>query len=192
MRSRRWRSRRRRRSRNGRAAGSRTDLLAKGVRTRVIHDRAAVDARPNLDELREGIEAGEEARVVGELPLRMTLIDDQLALLPLRHEHPTSEGMVIVRPSPLLTALSTLSEAVWQQAPPLILDSVPGEDPARLDESLVVIAGLLVAGLSDQAVARHLGVSVRTVERRVQRLAAALGAKTRFQAGALAARQGWI
>ncbi|GAA4508296.1 helix-turn-helix domain-containing protein [Actinoallomurus oryzae] len=171
------------------------DLLAKGVRCRLIYDRAAIDARPNLDELREGIEGGEEARVVGELPLRMTLIDDQLALLPLRHEHPVSEGMLLVRPSPLLTALSALFEAVWQQAPPLIIDCIPGEggeDPARLDESLVVIAGLLVAGLSDQAVARHLGVSVRTVERRIQRLAAALGAKTRFQAGALAARHGWI
>jgi DNA-binding NarL/FixJ family response regulator len=43
---------------------------------------------------------------------------------------------------------------------------------------------LLIAGLTDTASARHLGVSLRTVQRRVAALLDELGVQTRFQAGA--------
>jgi DNA-binding NarL/FixJ family response regulator len=46
---------------------------------------------------------------------------------------------------------------------------------------------MLAAGLKDDAVARQLGVSKRTLDRRVQELMRNLGAWTRFQAGWLAA-----
>jgi DNA-binding NarL/FixJ family response regulator len=51
---------------------------------------------------------------------------------------------------------------------------------------------LLTVGASDQVVARQLGVSVRTVERRVRYLTEHLGAATRFQAGVQAVRRGWV
>ncbi|MFD1936887.1 hypothetical protein ACFSKW_35995 [Nonomuraea mangrovi] len=50
---------------------------------------------------------------------------------------------------------------------------------------------MLAAGLKDEAVVRRLGVSLRTVHRRVSELTDRLGARTRFQAGLLAARRGW-
>ncbi|MFC7641848.1 helix-turn-helix domain-containing protein [Streptosporangium lutulentum] len=48
---------------------------------------------------------------------------------------------------------------------------------------------LLAAGLKDDAIARQLDVSLRTVQRRVRSLCDHLGAGTRFQAGLLAAHQ---
>jgi DNA-binding NarL/FixJ family response regulator len=51
---------------------------------------------------------------------------------------------------------------------------------------------LLALGGKDEAVARHLGVSLRTVRRRVADLLEELGATTRFQAGMEAVRRGWI
>ncbi|MEV0841406.1 hypothetical protein AB0I55_17850 [Actinocatenispora sera] len=51
---------------------------------------------------------------------------------------------------------------------------------------------MLVSGLKDEAVARQLGWSLRTMRRRVQRLHQRLGATNRFQAGVQAARRGWI
>jgi predicted transcriptional regulator len=165
--------------------------LARGVRYRIVYDREAIRDRHSIDELREGIEAGEEARVTGELPLQMLLIDDQLATLPLWRDRPINGGMLVVRPSPLLDALSALFEMAWRQAQPLTLNGPTLVDDAHppLDEPLITLAGLLSAGLTDQAIARHLGVSIRTVERRIQQLLQALGAKTRYQAGTLAARE---
>lgn len=51
---------------------------------------------------------------------------------------------------------------------------------------------LLVGGLKDEAIARQLGWSVRTMRRRISRLHEELGAANRFQAGVIAARRGWI
>ncbi|MEW2115290.1 hypothetical protein AB0945_08880 [Streptomyces sp. NPDC005474] len=49
---------------------------------------------------------------------------------------------------------------------------------------------LLASGLTDTAIARAQGWSVRTSQRRVQRLMCSLGASTRFQTGIEAARRG--
>ncbi|MFD0503048.1 hypothetical protein ACFQ0G_09370 [Streptomyces chiangmaiensis] len=51
---------------------------------------------------------------------------------------------------------------------------------------------MLHAGYKDQAIARQLGTSARTVTRRIATIASRLGLETRFQVGAEAARQGWI
>ncbi|WP_406385668.1 response regulator transcription factor [Streptomyces sp. NBC_01618] len=50
----------------------------------------------------------------------------------------------------------------------------------------------LSAGLTDESIARELGVSERTVARRIVRLQEMLGARTRFQLGVQASRRGWL
>ncbi|MFE3902834.1 helix-turn-helix transcriptional regulator [Streptomyces sp. NPDC059153] len=50
----------------------------------------------------------------------------------------------------------------------------------------------LSAGLTDESIARELGVSYRTVTRRIARLQEMLGARTRFQLGVQAGRRGWL
>jgi len=48
---------------------------------------------------------------------------------------------------------------------------------------------MLGTGMKDEAVARELGISVRTLGRRMSGLLEALGARTRFQAGLQAGRR---
>ncbi len=48
----------------------------------------------------------------------------------------------------------------------------------------------LAAGLKDEAIGRQLGIRLRPVNRRTSQLLERLGARTRFQAGLRAARQG--
>lgn len=84
---------------------------------------------------------------------------------------------LVVHPSELLKALAMLFEALWERAgtPP------PGRaEPDRL-------VGLLLCGLTDDAIGRMRGVSPRAAQRRVGVLMAAAGARTRFQAGVQAA-----
>lgn len=51
---------------------------------------------------------------------------------------------------------------------------------------------MLEDGLTDEGIARKLGVSIRTVRRLMADLLKRLNAQGRFQAGAEAVRQGWL
>jgi DNA-binding NarL/FixJ family response regulator len=67
--------------------------------------------------------------------------------------------------------------------------ALPGRRP---DLQSGRILELLGAGLKDEAIARQLGVSLRTVQRAVRTISMALGVTSRFQLGAEACRRGWI
>jgi DNA-binding NarL/FixJ family response regulator len=51
---------------------------------------------------------------------------------------------------------------------------------------------MLASGAKDEQIARALGMSLRTVRRRIASLMAELGADSRFQAGIEAVRRGWL
>ena len=51
---------------------------------------------------------------------------------------------------------------------------------------------LLAGGAKDEQIARTMGVSLRTVRRRIASLLAELGVDSRFQAGMEAVRRGWL
>ncbi|MEH1126371.1 helix-turn-helix domain-containing protein [Micromonospora sp. CPCC 206061] len=59
------------------------------------------------------------------------------------------------------------------------------------DGPTCALLGLLAAGLTDEAIARTLGVSLRTIQRRIHDLLLELGVTTRFQAGLAARERGW-
>lgn len=153
--------------------------IRRGVRHRIVYSRDAVDEQ-GLDTLRVTLSAGEQARVAGEVPLRLAIYDGKVATMPAVSGRPVTEGVLVVRPSSLLDALTHLFERVWATALPLALES-PAEGDDDTDDQLLV--ALLAAGMGDQAIARQLGISLRTVGRRVQRVQAGLNAATRFQAG---------
>jgi DNA-binding NarL/FixJ family response regulator len=50
----------------------------------------------------------------------------------------------------------------------------------------------LLSGAKDEQIARTMGLSLRTIRRRIADLMIELGADTRFQAGAEAVRRGWL
>jgi DNA-binding NarL/FixJ family response regulator len=71
-------------------------------------------------------------------------------------------------------------------------DAGSGEPAGSTEDLDRVILRLLAAGLTDQAVARQLSLSQRTVQRHVATLMTRLGARTRLQAGVQGSRQGWL
>jgi sugar-specific transcriptional regulator TrmB/DNA-binding CsgD family transcriptional regulator len=169
---------------------SERDMLARGVRVRAVYDHAAIEVT-GLDHLLEAHRLGEEARIVSELTVRLWLIDDRLALMPMKTGHAAKEGLLVVHPSALLDALSDLFERVWAHASPMRLNGHavihPGAD--RVSSNQAVLS-LLAAGYTDSAIARNLGLGLRTVARRIQEIMRDVNAKTRFQAGMIVARSG--
>lgn len=102
----------------------------------------------------------------------------------------------MVHPSGLLTALVHLFEREWAQGRPMFTTGAgvreePAVDQQPTDEELEVLA-LLLAGISDRRAASELGLSIRTVERRVRRLMDLSGVESRLQLGWHAARVGWL
>ena len=125
---------------------------------------------------------------VPRVPLEMYLADDRLALLPLATAA-EDRTAVVIHPSGLLDALGDLFEGLWQRALPLGLATEPASAAAEplAEPERQRITALMLSGLTDQAIAHQLGVSYRTVQRRIASLMDELGASTRFQAGVQAA-----
>jgi DNA-binding NarL/FixJ family response regulator len=142
-----------------------------------------------LAHTRRAIADGEHARL-GQVPVKLAVADARTAMLPLVSDQDRAvESALVVHPSALLDALVGLFETLWKAAVPLRLSTGGLEPEARPQPSDAEVLALLAAGMKDEAIARQLGLSPRTVQRRVQVLCERLGATTRFHAGFLAARQ---
>ncbi|WP_020650964.1 helix-turn-helix domain-containing protein [Solimonas variicoloris] len=157
----------------------------RGVKYRNIYDPAVLELPGWLAEARRSIEAGEDVRVLSNLPGKLIIADRRIGLLPLNLQQPDGP-VLLVRPSSLLDALCELFEMMWQRAAPisftrhgeLQIDSAEAGN-AETDR----LVALLAAGLNDKAITHELGISARTLHRRLMALEAALNARTRFQAG---------
>jgi DNA-binding CsgD family transcriptional regulator len=132
--------------------------------------------------------------VVQELPMRLLIVDRRIALVPLLSGAGGSIGALIVHSSGMLDALLALFDRVWRDGLPLVLgtDGMVEGSSDGLPEMDSRILGLLLAGLTDQAVANQLNLSMRTVQRRVRALMDLVAADTRLQLGFHAARRGWL
>lgn len=164
--------------------------IRRGVRYRTVYDSRAVDDPFTQGVAQDSVALGEEARLIGELPMKLLLMDRAIGFVPLQTEDPGA-GSLIVRPSPLLDVLIALFESVWIRAVPLGPLADPGR-PAELDERAQRILLLMSSGLKDESIARALGTSRRTVQKHVSSIMETLGARTRFQAALLARDRGWV
>lgn len=87
------------------------ERLAHGIAYRVIYADEVLRVPGRWADLEAGIAAGEQARVAPNLPAKLTLFDDFVAVMPVRPadaDRPTAA--VVVHRSPLLDALSALFE----------------------------------------------------------------------------------
>ncbi len=171
------------------------EALRRGVRYRVIYDRSALEAPGLLAGLQFHTKAGEDARVLRNLRVKLLIADQRLGLVPLGAAKPTLGGAAVVHSSPLLDALTMLFEALWERAVPVRFSGTTATMPeSAADLSLEdhKLIRLVAAGLTDEAVAHELDLGVRTVRRRIARIMKQLGASTRFQAGMQAVRRSYL
>lgn len=169
------------------------DLLERGVRFRNIYlDSIRNDAK-TLAYARWQADLGGEIRTVPALPMRMIVYDRELGIVPIDPED-TSAGAVLIQGPGLIAALIALFDQVWAKATPLAAHRrhrIKGDDDMPSSQELELLR-LLAQGLTDELVSRRLGISVRTMRRIAADLMERLGARSRFQAGALAVARGWL
>lgn len=164
--------------------------LAKGARIRSIAEAEFLAVPGVLPAIQDDMRSGEEVRILPKLPAKMAIYDRRVGLIPLDLDNPRGP-VLLLRRSALLDMLCAYFETLWERATPLVLTSAGGIAYGRpegraFDDSSDLVA-LLAAGLPDKAIAYELGISSATLSRRLADLMKALSARSRFQAGWIAA-----
>jgi DNA-binding CsgD family transcriptional regulator len=194
--------------------------LGRGVRWRAVYTVASISADGSWQGVHRLGADGEEARITHDLPVKLAVADRRVALVSIGHDPDRPEALV-TESEPLVAALYDLFEARWRSALPVPgtpgagraavdwasvaarLAAASGTaTPSRDQEARLALRpptpaerdllALVAAGATDEVIAGQLGISSRTLRRRLHALFDELGASNRFHAGVEAARRGWV
>jgi DNA-binding CsgD family transcriptional regulator len=167
-------------------------VLRRAVRMRTLYQDSMTKDAPSSAYASWLVEQGGEVRTVPVLPSRMIVYDRTTTVLPLDPDD-SAAGAVVVRGTGVVITLCELFERLWATGTSACgRPSTEADAVAPLTAQEETILRLLGQGHTDEAVARKLAVSVRTGRRITANLIGRLGATSRFQAGALAVRMGWL
>jgi DNA-binding CsgD family transcriptional regulator len=168
--------------------GRESDALAlrRGVTLRTVLPATARADHELWELVLENVRAGLQVRLHPGPPLRCILVDATTAIVPL-DPAAVSEGAWVVRTPGLLQPVRLLMEQLWAASAVAEAEREESEE-VRVRE----VYRLLSQGQKDESVARRLGTSVRTVRRLVAVGMEMLGTDSRFEAGVMAERRGWL
>ena len=164
-------------------------VLQRGVRVRDIYLDNVRNDPASLAYIQWQMSLGVHVRSMASLPTRMIILDRQVAFLPARSDD-TAAAALILTGQGTLTVLCALFESTWNTAQPL--GQAPTADTRGLTPQESAVLHLLAEGHTDETIAKRLNVSTRTIRRITNTLMNQLQARSRFQAGINATRQGWI
>lgn len=163
---------------------------------RTVIDVSLLEHPGVLSVVEQRVSSGEQVRVARGLPFSGLVADTRAALVDLSRYDPAGDGSFVVRRPAAVQALGALFERAFELATPMAAVVASGEgvqdEGVPLNDRDQRVLRLLATGASDQLIARQVGASTRTIERRVRHLMDHLGAATRFQAGVQAVRRGWL
>jgi DNA-binding NarL/FixJ family response regulator len=158
------------------------------IRCRSIYETTMMDDPVARQNIQACVLAGEQARLLPKVPMKMKLADQATALVALT---PAGTAALVIRAPVIVAALRDYFELLWDRATPLTAPPFePGaEQPTPAQQKVL---DLMAQGLGDSAIARRAGISTTTVRRHVTALSTRLGVSGRFAIGAAAQRRGWI
>ncbi|MFJ9823373.1 helix-turn-helix domain-containing protein [Streptomyces sp. NPDC101160] len=166
-------------------------LLGRGVVMRTVYLDSVRNDPATVAHARDLTGLGGQVRTVATLPIRMTLVDREAAVIPVDSEDSSAGAVVLTGQGPL-TALCSLFETVWETARPLGDTARRADDGDELDRQEAAALRLLAEGHTDEGIAKRMGLSHRTARRIATVLMERLGARSRFEAGVRAVQRGWL
>ncbi|MEU9774306.1 helix-turn-helix transcriptional regulator [Streptomyces sp. NPDC047968] len=163
-------------------------VLERGVRLRTLYHHTARFNGPSQAYVAAASALGGEYRTAHELFGRLIVFDRETAFIPVQDD---SWGAVLIREPSTVAYLCEIFEQTWDRATPFT--AAVGQQLETVSREIhETIVRLLAAGLKDEAIARRLGMSLRTARRHIADIMGNLGAESRFQAGVRAAVQGLL
>ncbi len=125
------------------------------------------------------------------MPFRLQVVDRRFAFLAIDPANTTAGAYLTDAPVVVSLALQTF-HSVWHTADPIDAGGGSATRNHVPSAQQLAVLELLATGLTDDAIARRLGVSRRTIVRLVNDLQQQLAATGRFQLALLAHRAGWL
>lgn len=162
-------------------------LIERGVRIRTLYQHTARYNPEKLAYVAQLSNGKVEYRTIDELVERLIICDDTVAFIPTRDDQQVA---LELRHPGLVRYLVKVFEFMWGRAVPLTAGAPYETAPDGISEIQHSIAKLLVEGHVDEAIARRLGMNVRTCRAHIAKLATALGSGSRAQLGYLIAQSG--
>ncbi|MFF8591876.1 helix-turn-helix transcriptional regulator [Streptomyces sp. NPDC015220] len=162
-------------------------LIERGVRIRTLYQHTARYSPERLAYVNQLADGKAEYRTIDELVERLIICDETVAFIPVRDDRQVA---LELRHSGLVRYLVKVFEFMWDRAVPLSAGAPYETAPDGITEIQHSIAKLLVEGHVDEAIARRLGMNVRTCRAHIAKLASALGSGSRAQLGYLIAQSG--
>ncbi len=162
-------------------------LIERGARIRTLYQHTA---RYNPEQLAYAARLSDgkaEYRSIDELVERLIICDETVAFIPTRDDQQVA---LELRHPGLVRYLIKVFEFLWDRAVPLSTGTPYETTPDGITDIQHSIAKLLVEGHVDEAIARRLGMNVRTCRAHIAKLASALGSGSRAQLGYLIAQSG--
>ncbi|MEY9925419.1 DNA-binding CsgD family transcriptional regulator [Catenulispora sp. GP43] len=172
------------------AAEALDEDMTRRVRSRILYHSTVRQDPTTIAYGKWMAERGSEIRLSPAVTRRLLIVDGKTAVVPIKPNE-ASVGALCVREPGLIDQLTALFELIWMDAVPLGMPSV-ADSGATLSPTDRHLLRLLADGLTDEAAAKRLGISARTVRRIMADLMDRLDAESRFEAGVEAARRGWL
>jgi DNA-binding CsgD family transcriptional regulator len=167
------------------------EVVNRGVKQRLIYQNSMRNDSRNVEYARWMQSIGAETRYAAMVPPRIILIDGKIAVVPTSQDRPARRAFVIREPA-IVALLIELFDVIWAASDPLEPAAPAHTDPDTPSSQERALLRLLAGGSTDEASAKKLGVSVRTVRRMMADLMERLGATSRFEAGHRATLRGWL
>ncbi|AVV41471.1 helix-turn-helix transcriptional regulator [Streptomyces sp. P3] len=162
-------------------------LIERGCRIRTLYQHTARYSPETLAYVSQFTDGKVEYRTIDELVERLIICDETVAFIPTRDD---GQVALELRHPGLVRYLIKVFEFMWGRAVPLATGAPYETAPDGITDIQHSIAKLLVEGHVDEAIARRLGMNVRTCRAHIAKLATALGSGSRAQLGFLIAQSG--
>ncbi len=158
------------------------DRIRRGEQQRAVYPASALASPQGQRWMTVWGEVGEDQRILPTTETEFAVFGNTAVVALAAWDDP-ARGYAVIRDPLIVRLYSAYFDLAWKHAVPA---PVVGGREGTGDPKLVE---LLELGLKDEAIARYLGVSLRTVRRRVAHLMAVNGVDTRFQLGWALARR---
>jgi len=166
------------------------DLIARGIRVRAIYGHTVASGQRARSYLNQLSALGAEVRLARRVPFDLLLFDSHTAVIP-SNPFALTDPMLLLHDPHLMGTYLAIYEDTWLHATPYSAQSPQVPDDGLTEKQQSVLA-LMANGLTDEQIARRLGISVRTTGRITAEVLTHIGGDGRFQSGLQAAFKGLV
>ncbi|WP_216378452.1 LuxR C-terminal-related transcriptional regulator [Arcanobacterium phocae] len=155
-------------------------LFDRNIFVEAIYESESFENPEFTDSVLSCVRMGERVSIAAKLPFRMVISDDREVLIMWKNDSGIPIALLSNDPS-LIAVMHKGFDHVWDRSIPFGLKENLSD--VEIPENVKDIITLMTLGLTDEAIARRLNISSRTVARRIGALMSSLNINTRFQLG---------